>query len=77
MDPRCGIIIVWQEAIGVLKMSVIMPTIVGYKIMTKDMKSVISEHGADDLQQCRKQIEGTNNIIHYVFKEVEPDATVH
>ena len=45
--------------------------------MTKDMKSVISEHGADDLQQCRKQIEGTNNIIHYIFKEIEADATVH
>ena len=58
-------------------MSVIMPTIEGYKIMTRDMKSVVSEHGPHDLQQCRKQIEGTNNIIHYVFKEIEPDVTVH
>ena len=58
-------------------MSIIMPTIEGYKIMTKDMKSVISEHGPDALQQCRKEIDGTNNIIHYVFKEVEPDDTVH
>ena len=58
-------------------MSVIMPTIVGYKIMTKDMKSVISEHGSDELNACRKLIEGTNNIIHYIFKEVEPDVTVH
>ena len=58
-------------------MSVIMPTIVGYKIMTKDMKSVISEHGSDELNACRKEIEGTNNIIHYIFKEVEPDDTVH
>ena len=54
-----------------------MPTIVGYKIMTKDMKSVISEHGSDELNACRKLIEGTNNIIHYIFKEIEPDDTVH
>ena len=58
-------------------MSVIIPTIEGYKIMTPDMKSVISEHGPDDLQECRKQITGTDNIIHYIFKEVAPDATVH
>ena len=58
-------------------MSVIMPTIVGYKIMTPDMKSVISEHGRDGLNACRKLIEGTSNIIHYIFKEVEPDDTVH
>ena len=54
-----------------------MPTIVGYKIMTPDMKSVISEHGRDELNACRKLITGTNNIIHYIFKEVEPDDTVH
>ena len=58
-------------------MSVIMPTIVGYKIMTKDMKSVISEHGPDELNACRKLIEGTDNIIHYIFKEIEKDDAVH
>lgn len=58
-------------------MSVIMPTIVGYKIMSSNMKSVISEHGRDELNVCRKLIEGTNNIIHYIFKEIEPDVTVH
>ena len=47
-------------------MSVIMPTIEGYKIMTPDMKSVISEHGAGELNECRKLIEGTDNIIHYL-----------
>ena len=58
-------------------MSVIMPTIEGYKIMTKDMKSVVSEHGPKDLEECRKLIEGTDNILHYVFKVIEEDATVH
>ena len=58
-------------------MSVIMPTIEGYNIMTPDMKSVISEHGRDELNACRKLIEGTSNIIQYIFKEVEPDDTVH
>ena len=58
-------------------MSVIIPTIEGYKIMTPDMKSVISEHGPDELNECRKLIEGTNNIIHYIFREIEEDATVH
>ena len=50
---------------------VIMPTILGYKIMTPDQKSVISEHGPDELQALRKLIEGTDNIIQYIFKKVE------
>ena len=54
-----------------------MPTIEGYNIMTPDMKSVVSEHGPGDLKECRKLITGTNNIIHYIFKEIEPDDTVH
>ena len=54
-----------------------MPTIEGYKIMTPDMKSVISEHGPHELKECRKLIEGTKNIIHYVFREIEEDATIH
>ena len=58
-------------------MSVIMPTIEGYKIMTSDMKSVISEHGPDELNTCRKLITGTYNIIHYIFKEIEKDDAVH
>ena len=58
-------------------MSVIMPTIEGYKIMTPDMKSVISEHGPDGLKECRELIEGTDNIIHYIFKEIEEDDAVH
>ena len=56
----------WEQ-----EMEVIMPTITGYKIMTPDQKSVISEHGPDELQSCRKLIEGTDNIIQYIFKKVE------
>ena len=58
-------------------MSVIMPTIEGYKIMSPDMKSVISEHGPDELTECRKLITGTDNIIHYIFKEIEKDDAIH
>ena len=58
-------------------MSVIMPTIEGYNIMTPDMKSVVSEHGPGDLNECRKLITGTDNIIHYIFKEIEKDDAVH
>jgi len=58
-------------------MSIIMPTIEGYKIMSPDMKTVISEHGPDELKECRKLIEGTTNIIHYIFREIEEDATIH
>ena len=54
-----------------------MPTIEGYKIMTPDMKSVVSEHGPDELKTCRELIEGTSNIIHYIFKEIEENDTVH
>jgi hypothetical protein len=59
------------------QMSVIMPKVVGYKIMSPDMKKVISEHGPEDLNKCRKLIEGTDNIIHFQFKELEQDETVH
>ena len=54
-------------------MEVIMPTITGYKIMTPDQKAVISEHGPEELQACRKLIEGTDNIIQYIFAELEED----
>ena len=56
---------------------IIMPTIEKFQIKTKDQKTVISEHGPDELDELRNLIEGTDNIIQYVFKEIEPDATVH
>ena len=46
-----------------------MPKISGFKIMSSDMKVTISEHGPDDLDKCRKLIEGTKNIIHFQFDE--------
>ena len=58
-------------------MTVIMPTIVKYQIKTKDQKTVISEHEPDELDELRKLIQGTDNIIQYVFKELpesEEDA---
>ena len=52
-------------------MTVIMPSIEKLLIMTPDQKSVISEHTPEELQDCRKLIEGTDNIIQYVFKKLE------
>ena len=52
---------------------IIMPTIEKFLIKTKDQKRVISEHGPDELEELRKLIEGTDNIIQYVFKKVEDD----
>ena len=31
----------------------------------------------DNLEDARKFLEGTDYVLRYVFKEVEPDATVH
>ena len=31
----------------------------------------------DHLEEARKFIEGTDYVLRYVFKEIEPDATVH
>ena len=58
-------------------MSIIIPQIEKLQIKTPDQKAVISEHGPQDIEGCRKLIEGTDNIIQYIFKELEEDATVH
>jgi len=58
-------------------MSIIMPQIEKLQIKTPDQKSVISEHEPDEIHELRKLIEGTDNIIQYIFKEVEEDAAVH
>ena len=52
-------------------MTVIMPKIEKLLIMTSDQKSVVSEHTAEELEQCRLAIQGTDNIIQYVFKKLE------
>ena len=54
-------------------MTVIMPKIEKLLIMTPDQKAVISEHTADELEKCQLAIQGTSNIIQYVFKKVEDD----
>lgn len=54
-----------------------MPQIEKLQIKTPDQKAVISEHGPDEIEKCRLLIEGTDNIIQYIFKELEEDATVH
>ena len=54
-------------------MMVTMPKIEKLLIMTPDEKAVISEHTADELEECQLAIRGTSNIIQYVFKKVEDD----
>ena len=54
-------------------MTVIMPKVEKLLIMTPDQKSVISEHTPEEIHDLRKLIEGTDNIIQYVFKKVEDE----
>ena len=56
----------WEQ-----EMEVIMPQIEKLQIKTPDQKAVISEHEPGEIEQCRKLIEGTDNIIQYIFKKVE------
>ncbi len=55
-------------------MDVIVPQIEKLLIKTPDQKSVISEHKPEELNICRKLIEGTDNIIQYIFKEIEVET---
>ena len=57
-------------------MDIIVPQIEKLQIKTPDQKAVIFEHTPEELNDCRKLIEGTDNIIQYIFKEVA-DETVH
>ena len=54
-------------------MSIIIPQIEKLQIKTPDQKAVISEHEPSEIHKLRKLIEGTDNIIQYVFKELEDD----
>ena len=53
---------------------VIMPAVEKYVVETHD-GSVILE--TTDLDEAKAMIVGTNNILQYIFKEIEPDATIH
>ena len=56
-----------------MNMTVIMPKVEKLLIMTPDQKSVVSEHTAEELEECRLAIQGTSNIIQYVFKKIEDE----
>ena len=53
-------------------MSIIMPKIVRFEIKTPSHK-VVGSFSADEIDEAREYIEGTNNYIHYIFKELEED----
>jgi len=57
-----------------MKMSVIVPQVEKYVVQTSD-GAVILE--TTDISEAQAMIVGTNNILQYIFKEIEPDATVH
>ena len=54
-----------------MRMTVIMPSIEKLLIMTPDQKAVISEHEPSEIEDLRLAIQGTDNIIQYVFKKLE------
>ena len=55
-------------------MSVIIPTVEKYVVQTAD-GTVILE--TTDMAEAQAMIVGTSNIVQYIFKEIEEDATVH
>ena len=55
-------------------MSVIIPSVEKYVVQTSD-GAVILE--TTDMAEAQEMIVGTNNILQYIFKEIEPDATIH
>ena len=55
-------------------MSVIIPTVEKYVVQTKE-GAVILE--TTEVAEAQAMIAGTNNILQYIFKEIETDATVH
>ena len=57
-----------------MEMSVIIPSVEKYVVETDD-GAVLLE--TTELSEAQAMIVGTNNILQYIFKEIEPDATVH
>ena len=57
-----------------MKMSVIVPKVEKYVVQTKDGAVVLE---TTDMAEAQALLAGTNNILQYIFKEIEPDATVH
>ena len=57
-----------------MKMSVIVPKVEKYVVQTKEGAVVLE---TTDMAEAQALLAGTNNILQYIFKEIEPDATVH
>ena len=57
-----------------MKMSVIVPKVEKYVVQTKEGAVVLE---TTDMADAQALLAGTNNILQYIFKEIEPDATVH
>jgi len=57
-----------------MDMSVIVPKVEKYVVQTKEGAVVLE---TTDMAQAQAMIAGTNNILQYIFKEIESDATVH
>ena len=55
-------------------MSVIMPTIEGYEVRNTSGDLLLE---TNNIGEARQLTEVTTNIIHYIFKEIEEDATLH
>jgi len=55
-------------------MSVIIPTIDGYEVRNVSGDILLETKNIDEARQL---LEGTTNIIHYIFREIEEDATIH
>ena len=70
MTQKCICIIIERE----VNMSVIIPSVEKYVVQTSD-GAVILE--TTDISEAQAMLTGTNNIIQYIFKEIEPDATIH
>lgn len=60
---------------------VIIPPVLGYRILSRKNQTVISEHGPGDLQLCRELVKpkkpgkSPSNIIRYLF-EIEETRNV-
>ena len=55
-------------------MSVIMPTIEGYEVRNTSGDLLLE---TTNIGEARELLVGTTNIIHYIFREIEADDTIH
>ena len=55
-------------------MSIIIPTIEGYEVRNKSGDLLLE---TNNIGEARELLVGTTNMIHYIFREIEEDATVH